>query len=276
MNFVIAGAFSHFSDLSKYILKNKPQNKYNIVVYDGINLCKWNAGRINRNITYEEYQIHFYYSKNIGIALTFSNPVIDLNDEVGLQLLEKFHKHGNYIILVNEKLRKFIRKFYPKYKLIFSITGLGNVNIPMQKSDLVMYQMLEEKYDYIVPRMEHVFDPMFLQLDQSKYEIMLNDTCIKDCPYYSDHFKSIAQANTAYENPWEDLPFDICFGIEECWLDFDPSVNKCGKDGMDITIPQINELLQRGIKSFKIMGRELSNNEFQNEIHKYLGVEYIE
>lgn len=270
MNYIIAGAFSKFNDLSLYILRHKPHKRYGITVYDGIMSCSWNGGRINRDIEYKDSQIEFYYNRGIGIALTFSNPEIDLDDVIGNNLLDKFHRDGNRIILINEELRNYIRKYYPRYELTYSITGMGNINIPMRNDDLKFYRDLELKYDLIVPRMEHVFDSKFEELDQSKYEILLNDTCIWNCPYYKEHFELIAKQNTIAHKPWEELGHDECFKIEECWLPkFDPSIES-QYDGMDISKSKIEELKLRGIEHFKISGRELVSEEFIIELNTFL------
>jgi len=268
MNYMIAGAFSKFKELSLFLLKNNPQLNNNITVYDGINNCSWNGGRINRDIYYKDHMINFYYNRNINIALTFSNFEIDLNDIVGNQLLNKFHKDGNYIILINDDLRQYIRKNFPKYKLIYSITGLGELNIPMTNDDLKIYQKLEQVYDLIVPRMEHIFDKLFLTLNQSKYEIMLNDTCVWNCKYYKEHFEAIAKENTLYNQPWKNR-FQECYNIEECWIkNFDSTITS-SYDEMDISVIKHKELIDRGISNFKIMGRELNNNDYISELSKY-------
>ena len=102
MRFNIAGAFSKNKELKLYLFKNKDIIKnFDITVYDGINSCAWNGGRINRDILYDDKTIEFYYRNNISIALTFTNNVIDLNDKEGNKLLEKFHKEGNVIISAN-------------------------------------------------------------------------------------------------------------------------------------------------------------------------------
>ena len=98
MRFNIAGAFSKRKELRLYFFNNKNIIKnFDITVYDGINNCSWNGGRINRDICYDDKVINFYYRNNISIALTFTNPVIDLTDKTGNELLKKFHKKGNVI-----------------------------------------------------------------------------------------------------------------------------------------------------------------------------------
>lgn len=277
MQLMIGGASVHYKALSLYFVKNRKKlANIDITVYDGISNCSWNGGRVNRDLELSNAQINVYYSLNIGIALTFSNYIIDLKDEVGNKLLKQFHKTGNTIILVNEELRKYIRKNYPKYKLIYSITGMGEVNVPMQEDDIKMYEKLEQKYDLIVPRMEHIFDPMFLSLTQNKYEIMLNDTCIYACPYYKEHFELIADQNKIL-SPWKVNP-KKSFEVEECWIKgFNPDIGdakameKYGNDyGMDITSHQMTRLMDRGVGCFKIIGRENPPEDLLNDLNNYV------
>ena len=248
MRFNIAGAFSKNKELKLYFFKNKDIiKKFHITVYDGINSCRWNGGRINRDIVYDNSTIDFYYRNNISIGLTFTNPVIDINDKVGNELLKKFHKEGNVIITANLQLLKYIKEKYPLYKHTRSITSFGKITLPMDDKDFEHYKYLEKYYDYIVPRCEHVFDKRFKELDQSKNEIMLNDTCMYNCPYYGEHFEEIAKQNRLYNKPWKEGGDKKMFEIEECWISekstykkpkvFDPdighekTINKLEREG---------------------------------------------
>lgn len=278
IRFNIAGAFSKKDQLMMFFFKNKDiLNDYSFTVYDGINNCKWNGGRINRDIQFDQQAIDFYYRNRISIALTFTNPIIDIKDPVGNLLLEKFHQEENYIISVNDELRDYIKSEFPKYKHTRSITGHGCINSPMTSKDVEWYKSLEDKYDVIVPRSEHIFDQMFTSLSQHKYEIMLNDTCMYNCPFYDQHFKMIALQNTLYTKPWRENS-KVMESIEECWLpNFDPDVgheatkNKLQDDyGMDLTNKQMQRLIGRGVTDFKITGREMKYGDFEHELNTYL------
>jgi hypothetical protein len=260
MRYLLAGAFSKTIPLIKFLAQYNGNDQ--LVVYDGINKCKWNGGRINRDIYYNDGMIEYYYNKGISIALTFTNHRIDLNDPVGNHLLEKFHKDGNAIILVNEDLRKYIRANYPKYDLIYSITGMGLLNIPLQDEDINFYKQLEKDYDWIVPRYEHIFDKRSEELDKTKWEVMVNDTCIWNCSRFDEHFKAIADENTA-GRPYSKE-------VEECWIKgFD--FNKESKyNCMDIDSPHLKKLKEAGVKSFKITGREMNDEEFYKELMTYV------
>lgn len=260
MRYLIAGAFSRTLPIFKALSKYK--GDADIVVYDGINKCKWNGGRINRDVYYKDGVIDYYYNKGVSIALTFTNHNIDLTDDVGNHLLEKFHRDGNAIILINDELRKYIREYYPKYHLIYSITGMGTLNIPLEDSDIAIYKHLEHDYDWIVPRFEHVFDPRSNELDKTKWEVMVNDTCVWKCKRFDEHFKAIADENTKGNAYSEE--------IEECWIKgFDPDIES-KQDAMDIDTANINKLKDQGVQSFKIIGRELTDDTYSGELERYL------
>lgn len=261
MRYLIAGAFSKSIPIIKFLTQRKIDNTQ-LVVYDGINKCKWNGGRINREVYYTDVLIDYYYSKGINIALTFSNHNIDLSDELGNNLLDKFHRKGNALIIVNDDLREYVRKNYPLYDLIYSITGMGLLNIPLQISDIKWYKELESKYDWIVPRFEHVFDPMADELNKSKWEVMLNDTCIWGCKYWDQHFKAIADENT--------LGRPYSKEVEECWIPkFNPSKDS-KYPAMDIKPENMRKLLDMGVRSFKITGREMGDDEYLKELTRFI------
>lgn len=260
MRYLLAGAFSRSVALVKFL--SQYSGKDNLVVYDGINKCRWNGGRINRDIRYNDGLINYYYSKGISVALTFTNHKIDVNDETGNHLLEKFHREGNAIILVNEDLRQYVRERFPKYDLIYSITGMGLLNIPLQDRDIAFYKDLESKYDWIVPRFEHIFDPRANELNKTKWEVMVNDTCVYKCKYFDEHFKAIADENTAGR------PYSA--EVEECWIPkFNPDVES-RFNCMDIDEEHLHKLIVAGVQSFKITGREMSDEMYYQELVRYV------
>jgi hypothetical protein len=261
MRYLLAGAFSKSIPLIKFIGQRMVDNTQ-LVVYDGINKCRWNGGRINREVFYKDALVDYYCSKGISIALTFSNHKIDVADPVGNELLAKFHKEGNALIIVNDDLRKHVRANFPKYDLIYSITGMGLLNIPLQDSDIAFYKDLESKYDWIVPRFEHIFDPRADELDKTKWEVMLNDTCVWGCKHWDAHFKAIADENTAGR------PYSA--EVEECWLPkFDPSKDS-KYECMDIKPDAMKRLKEMGIQSFKITGREMTDEEYYGELTRFI------
>jgi len=260
MRFLIAGAFSKYIPLITFL--KSYHGDAELVFYDGINRCDWNGGRINRHIYYKESLMEYYYSRGVRLALTMSNHKVDLTDPVGNHLLEKFHREGNCLIIVNDDLRKYVREHYPKYQLIHSITGMGRLNIPFQDEDIEWMKQKEKDYDWIVPRFEHIFDPRSDELNKNKWEVMLNDTCVFGCKHFDEHFKAIADANTDRKEYDPD--------IEECWLPkFNPD-KESKYNCMDITPEYIRKLKDAGVHSFKITGREMTDDMFAHDLNLYI------
>jgi collagenase-like PrtC family protease len=139
---------------------------------------------------------------------------------------------------------------------------MGLLNIPLQDKDIEFYKKLEENYDWIVPRFEHIFDPRSNELDKTKWEVMLNDTCVYGCKHWDAHFKAIADENTA-GRPYSKE-------VEECWLPkFD--FNKDSKyECMDIKPLAMEKLIKDGVRSFKITGREMKDDEYYGELMRFV------
>ena len=270
----VAGAVVHYNTFIKKLpVLNLVNKNISFNVYEGPNLCQWNGGRINRDITLTRQMIERYNSFGISVSLTFTNPVIDMNHQPGHDLLYMLNTIGkrfkvkNKVVLVNDDLRKFIRKYYD-LELIYSITGHTS-EVKLTDDMIQYYKDLETKYDYIVPKFEFVFEPKFYNaVDTSKYELLINDTCVYGCPYYAEHFQKIAEQNNVSKNPWDELGHEHCFKTEECWLpNFDPNVGseknkqKYGERlGMNYTRDMIRKSLDLGYNSFKISGRENSTD----------------
>jgi hypothetical protein len=260
----IAGAFTHYEKIVPLVVKYRSQ--INFTVYDGINECAWNGGRINRPVYDNDKQKEVYENLGVGIALVFSNPVIDLKDRTGLELLEKYHRKGNSIILQNRDLLSYIKEYYPLYKTVFSITAHPGGKLPDPKA---YYQALEKDYDVIVPKLEHNMEIDLYANDISKYELLINDDCLYNCPLWKQHFDAIAAENTKGTKYYDDLEHSM--SIEECWLPkFDPDLgdahakNRLGFSfGMSLSKEQLKNRVDMGINKYKISGREMKSDDFE-------------
>ena len=278
MKLNIGGAVAHYDRLIRELPVLKLRNKHiQFTVYDGPNLCSWNGGRINRHINLTHEMLERYNKFGISVALTFSNPVIDLNDPVGNRLLDLLYDTGskfgvtNKVILINEDLRQYLKENYD-FELIYSVSGHYS-DITINDKLISYYHNLESKYDFIVPKFELIFDEDFYtQIDPSKYEIMTNDTCIHACPYWQEHFKAISNMNTQYKDPWLEAGYDRCFNVEECWLDdFNPDEPSDDEEiGMDLNRDMVQKALSIGYRSFKVSGRENPHETVMHHVMKYL------
>lgn len=232
-----------------------------ISVYDGVNNCSWNGGRVNclLNTQFDYNVFKAYQALGIPVFLTFSSPFIDINDKTGNELLEIIanQKIRNGVIIVNETLRQLIRRKYPELIIIYSITGHSN---NYKEFDIT----LENRYDLIVPRFENVFNPEFLKVcDTSKYEIMLNDTCSYGCKMWNTHFKAIAEANL------REIDLQEARKIQECWIPGFDTITDSLCECMDLTKEAIIKAKNLGYKHWKISGRENKPDELLFDLKKY-------
>ncbi len=272
----IAGGFIKHEIIMDFFLKNNLINKYKCIsVYDGIENCKWNGGRLHQYVPFSKKIKEKYEELGWSINLTFTNPNIDLMDPIGNKLLEEFHNEGKGIILINDSLRDHIRRNYPKYKLIHSITGCGCVQgFPLRDCDLNFYKEKQEKYDVIIPRSDSIFDSKLRQLDISRIELLISDTCILNCPFFGKHFEEIAKHNSSGKDASEDMKKRI----GECWIQKDEFEKKIemekkvfgDKYPFYLSFEQIKSLIKEGFTTFKIQGRESSEKDFLQDLAKFL------
>lgn len=255
----LAGGFVKFRIISD-TLRKLPQKAYrNICVFDGVDNLKWNGGRVNiYNEPFNITKYRYYQARNIGFYVTFSNDVIDVNDPYGNEILGILNTgRNNGVIVANHEFRDYIREKYPNLKICLSITYFDSIEVPENIKEL------EEKYDYICPRFEMIFNEEFIKvINPKKYKIMLNDTCKYGCKLWKKHFVEIARYNRdGIGDPHK---------IQECWLpNFNPDIES-EYDCMDLDFDAIKRCKEIGYNNFKISGREMKDADFLDELYKYI------
>ncbi len=191
MKFIEVPYFKYAKQYRLWELKNKNKN-IKLKIYDGISGSNWNGGRIQ-----EYYNIP--KKQDVSFALTrHSN--IDFNDKITLDVLEKFNKKGNSIILSNIKLTKMLQSKFKNYDYIFSITAYDISN------GFSGYKELEKMYDYIVPRNE-IFKNLdnFKDLNIKQYVALFSYECA-ECPLYNQHYSFIGDIKKGQEH------------LAKCWF----------------------------------------------------------
>lgn len=117
------------------------------------------------------------YSVGIGVRIPFTNHYVEKEEyQDNLPFLEKYHRDGNAVIITNDKLTKWIKRDFPKYRLEASV--IKNINT---------YQKIDEAlnlYDTVVLPMILSEDYGFLEKIENKEQITLfaNAGCALTCP----------------------------------------------------------------------------------------------
>ena len=135
------------------------------------------GGRVFSQPELSERDIFQLNSAGIGIRLPLSNHYVERAEyEDNLPLLDKYHRAGNYVIVTNDDLAKWIKQDFPDYQVDASV--IKNIK-SHKKIDAAL-----ELYDSVVLPMRLNEDLEFLEKIEAKDRITLfaNAGCALTCP----------------------------------------------------------------------------------------------
>ncbi len=126
----------------------------------------------------------------VSVRFAFTNKLLeesDMSDPYCNYCLQAAHNGMNGVILVSPILEEYVRKNYPKMKIISStckeIRGIDGVNEELKKPyDLVVL-------DY---NLNNHFDELEKITDKGRCEILVNAQCQPNCPARGAHYNNIS------------------------------------------------------------------------------------
>lgn len=134
------------------------------------------GGRIYNGAEITAADVDYLTSKNISLKLTLtSNKVSESHYQQSKALLDKYHKKGNSVAIVNDDLAKWIRRDYPDYLIEGSV--IKNTKFSQIDETLKLY-------DTVVLPMYMNDDVAELDKIKQKDKIILfgNAGCAYNCP----------------------------------------------------------------------------------------------
>lgn len=195
------------------------------------------GGRPFRSPELSEADIAWMYDNNIGFRIPLQSfHIDDENYKENKHFLEKYHREGNGLILVDDTVALKVRNDFPKYRLENSIIR-GARSIQDIKDRLALY-------DFIVPD-QKIFD---LEMDWSalssdemaRLRLFMTHFCVYDCPAKACH-KQFSEVNYKIQNSSvaeeSRLIPDMCGGT--------------GWGAIPKTEMDISKYLEAGITNFK-------------------------
>lgn len=241
--------------------------QHNEFFYDSIKIASlygsfpnaiWNGGRCEfGEIDIPRFNDIVSQVNALGIAIryTFTNCLIKeehLSDEY-CNLLMCLCNNGMNEVLVNSPLlEKYLRSNYPGFRYILSTTSL------IRSADSINEAC--NRYDMVVADYRDSKDMSFLQqiTQRGKVEILLNEACVLDCKYRSNHYERISQSQLQFNGVQEE---------KNCMYHDTSKFRKAyiSKDTLYDT------LVPMGYRNFKLRGRESSPDKLINEYLTYLG-----
>lgn len=117
------------------------------------------------------------YDNKIGLRIPFTNHYASYEEyKENYDLLSKYHKKGNSVIVTNDDLAKWIRKDFPKYRIEASV--IKNINTHNKISEAM------DIYDTVVLPMYINQDLEFLKntINKKRITLFANAGCALNCP----------------------------------------------------------------------------------------------
>jgi collagenase-like PrtC family protease len=279
------GAFVNRLNIVDGLLSRKKVLKHNLIIsslYGTFPNVIWNGGRTlihyysnitdkkewYKKVNYLWYDpqgmeslIRSYNEKGIGVRYTYSNLLItkkQLSDNRANLTLELAHNPMNAVITGNPLVEEYVRKHYPKFKIISSATSQKNLSVPFLKKRidevdlLVLPPEYNEKYE------------LMNRLGVDKLEILINERCAPYCPNRQAHYAAISKTQICWDPKFEgENYFSHCpvyQGIRQ----------NIQVETMVLSDRKITALQKLGVHNFKFVGRHFSRDEFVFEVDRVL------
>lgn len=241
-----------FSTLYKSVLRlyTEEREKFNDwmeigSIFGAPRAASWGGGRIPKSSEDSDEEVaRFMKEYHIPCRLTFSNNQLEakhLWDIYCNYLLDLFYWEGNSIIINSPILEEYIRKKYPKYKIISSTTKCLN------EKDSALNEL---KYEYEMVVLDYNFNKDFEFLNniqnKEKCELLINPVCMPKCPRRKEHYTFMSKAFLHELGEYQN--FECPYQTAKFF--------QAQKNPLFISVEDIQNIyIPMGFKHFKIEGR---------------------
>lgn len=158
----------------------------------------WNGGRNTYNrVTNEEMRrtIEEFNRRGIAIRYTFTNPLLEekhVYDTFCNLCLELANNGMNEVIVNSPILEEYVRKNFPKYKLISSTTKC------LSKEALIQDELNKDYYLVVLDSAMNNTDEIFALDHKEKVELIANHFCQDNCPNRKKHYEAVGRAQLTF------------------------------------------------------------------------------
>jgi hypothetical protein len=265
--FIYDGMLQSFSDFF--------MNGYALRLIDSVHgapRCSWNGGRqhwgFETSLEQVTATLQAYEARQIAVELTFTNFNIGpphLKSGLENRILELLCLHNpsgrNGVIMSQDALADHVGRQYPSLKRIASVTKVSQEN---GRGNPDYYLDLAQRYDRVMIHPDDNFNLDLLRLltPGDKYEILVNEPCMRNCQVRNRHYQIISDMgfNAA------DAEIDVLMA-EGMRLRMANGCEKMsnllfGAENLRTTILSTNEqkrIYDLGFRNFKIQGRGLGS-----------------
>lgn len=151
--------------------------------------CTLYGGRFFRAPQLTDADVQAMYAHGIGVRIPFTNHLVDEHEYAGYAwMFDKYHLPGNAVIVTNDKLARWVRRDFPRYRIEASV--IKEIDTHAQIDQAL------ELYDTVVLPMRSNQDEAFLAAigDKSRITLFANAGCALTCPS-KICYPSVSKAN---------------------------------------------------------------------------------
>jgi len=275
----IGGAYNGFPHVTaaKAALDDLGVEGITFTVFDQHFGMKWAGGRphnFTQGQTKETFArlVHEYNRRGIKFNLVFSNLFVEehhLGDKRCNWMLEHCHRPGNGVVVGSHVLARHIRKNFPEYRLVHSLTHFNK--------DPAYYYDLEDVYDVFVlpPHLNYrtqVLKEMLEKLGPDRLELLVNETCFRECGIRQDHYDLISKACLEDDwDLWEQLTSGFCQRAHaERFTRLNEAKDVKRIKNFTLSRDEVDGLKALGIRNFKLSARQVPNQQYAKWMDYYI------
>lgn len=238
-----------------------------LTLVHGSPLFLWNSGRVTPRAICTTEQIRnaclAYARRGIAVDLTFSNHLLreeHLSNPLGNALLRLFEKNNpsgnNAVICASDALFEYVGKNFPHLKRVASIL---KVTVENGRGNADYYRRLAERFDKVMIHPDDSANFALLERleDKSRYEILVNENCIRGCKIRHRHYKYLSSLALDFFGH-TDAKFEELWRVNGC-SDLNVLVGDPARNVAALTLDEISQLYALGFRKFKIQGRGMAN-----------------
>lgn len=270
------GGFPHVTS-AKAALDELGVSGVTFTVFDQHFGMKWAGGRPHAFVagqTKETFArlVEEYNRRGIRFNLVFSNLFVEeqhLGDKRCNWMLERCCRPGNGVIVGSHVLAQHIRRSFPDYRLVHSLTHFNK--------EPAYYYEHDELYDVFVlpPHLNYrtqVLQELLEKLGTERIELLVNETCFRECNIRQDHYDLISKACLEDDwDLWEQLTTGFCQRAHaERFTRLDEPKDVKRIKNFTLSQDEVNNLKALGIQNFKLANRQVPSQQYAKWMDYYI------
>jgi collagenase-like PrtC family protease len=220
----------------------------------------WNGGRISLGSCKKDditFILNEFNERGLSLRFTFTNPVLEekhLYDTFCNLCMELGNNGMNEVLVNSPVLEAYIRKNYPKYKIISSTTKCITEVKDVKR---------ETEKDYYLVVLDNSFnnaDKLFTLENKEKYELVANSYCKDSCSRRAQHYEEVGRSQLEFTGS----KFDDCSSINRDFYDL--MTNRSFITSEDI----FGRYYEAGFRHYKLDGRAFNQYKVVESYMYYL------